>query len=188
MRWREIWSVVKDIPGYYFENELYLLSECARRHEHIVEIGCEMGRSTVTIGLSMPEKGNLCLIDSFETYPDRPIREILLNNVKDIPPGWVLWETDSRSLTSSSWEGVTMAHIDGGHDAETVYGDMMLFAGMDGTMVLHDYERESLPGVTQAVDKFLDEKSWEIKNQIGAALEIGRSEEYYKRNEAAITH
>ena len=119
----------------------------------MVEIGCEYGRSSSILlqvakarGAELhlvepdPKPELLAMLRSLE-YP------FLLNAAKSI---------DAYALPDYA----DLAHIDGDHSYEAVLYDLeMVSRFTHGYIICHDYQRESLPEVTRAVDEFLAEKA-----------------------------
>jgi hypothetical protein len=134
----------------------------------LLEIGCYHGRSAAVLAMHLADGERLVLADAFdlpldEPYGDTPTPEGVWSNlaaaVPDLPRERIqILRAYSRDLQLPEGLRVRFAHVDGGHDRETVECDLALCAGRlipGGVMVVDDYAHPHHPGVSDGVHAFL---------------------------------
>ena len=165
MTFDEAFSIVDKIGGFYEYDELQALwwtiheiGKC----ESVLEVGVEKGRSASVICLAAKSTGQnpiLYVVDAFCDHPKENIKDEFLANMMHIGQKVSFRECLSSEVGSPSWwpEDFDFVHIDGGHERETVLGDALAFGPRvrkGGRMAFHDYGRDSLPGVEEAVSEW----------------------------------
>lgn len=169
----EAFPTIDTIGGFYEQHELQLLWNAVRglhTCRGILEIGVEKGRSMAAIALAARSRGfstKIYAIDNFSTYPDGDIAAEFWSNMSKIDQFVNMFAQSTSAVKLADLPGsVSFLHIDGGHDYDTVLHDAMKFGPLvhrGGKIAFHDYGRESLPEVKEAVDrwaKFKSEYSW----------------------------
>ena len=74
---------------------------------------------------------------------------------------FIFYYMTSQRADSHIRKGIDILFIDGDHSYEGVASDLRLFAPklrLGGYLVCHDYQRESLPDVTKAVDEYVNKE------------------------------
>lgn len=125
----------------------------------IVEVGLEYGRSS-SIALQVAKSQHLSYIgvDPFENHPE--IKKAWFEVTLKIPIGSFRLE-QAQSKFVSIPQPISAVLIDGDHEAEAVYDDLEHFAPLvvvGGYLMCHDFQRESLPGVTRAVNAYFEDR------------------------------
>lgn len=120
----------------------------------IVEVGLEYGRSS-SIALQVAKEHGLRYwgIDSFSDEVASKWLDMALPFAN--PPRFKLWRQPSNDFMIT--EPIAAILIDGDHTYEGVMADCEHFLPhvmQGGYAMFHDYARESLPGVTQAVQEY----------------------------------
>ncbi len=167
-------------------------------HGDLLEIGCYHGRSAAVLAMHLQAGEHLYLADAFDLplsdpYGDTPTPEKVWRNLEaampNLPRQRISIERGySNDLDLPTEVRVRFAHIDGGHDEATVSQDLQLCArGLvhGGVMAIDDYAHPAYPGVTHAVNKFLDgDKSFCILADLNRSGALGRKLYLAKRTEA----
>jgi SAM-dependent methyltransferase len=165
-------------------------------HGDLLEIGCFHGRSAAVMAMQLQPGERLWLVDAFglpvgERYGDRPspegVRANLARAVPELDPDRVeIIRGDSRTLALPPGLEVRFAHIDGGHDRDTVLADLANCAARllpGGILVVDDYAHPQHPGVTAGVDAFLATRGrWRVIADLNRGGAMGRKL-YLKRDE-----
>lgn len=135
----------------YEKDELRLLFDCAMDGpggRPILEIGAEYGRSTSLLLQVAKERRLAFTIVEIDPKPE------LIANLRQFKYPYFLAALNSAAYKPSLPLG--FLHIDADHDYGSVKCDLEDFVPFcQGWTVCHDYGRESLPGVEQAVDEYL---------------------------------
>ncbi len=115
----------------------------------IVEIGCEYGRSTsLLMQVAMEKQAELHLVE-----PD-PKPELLAMLTSFQYP-FIVYVSKSED-TYGLPDAIDFLHIDGAHEYAAVTFDLNNFVkDVSGWTVCHDFNRESLPDVTKAINEFV---------------------------------
>lgn len=172
----QVIAKLEDIQGFFNEDDcmhFYLILQMQSllgMTGDIFEIGSYFGRSTALLARCLAENERLVVCDAFESdttdhYSDRPSVSDLKGNIRALNPDFDFSRLDihscySNELALSSKATFRFAHVDGGHDAETAYGDIKYTAirlMKNGIIAVDDYEHPDWSGVTIAVDRFLSE-------------------------------
>lgn len=165
---------VAAIPGWFNLDDLAhftLLLEtqsAAGLQGDLLEIGCFHGRSAAVLAMHLRDGEHLLLIDAFdlpmaEPYGNTPNAESVRRNlaaaVPELDPERVtIHRAYSRDLDLPETTRLRFAHVDGGHDADTVRSDLKTCADRlipGGVIAVDDYAHPGWPGVTEGVRGFL---------------------------------
>ena len=132
----------------------------------ILEIGSYHGRSTVVLAAHLAPGERLLVCDAFESetsdhYGNRPTAEKVRANVARIAgraaaDALDIYEGLSTSLTLPPDRRLRFAHVDGGHDEETVLHDIRLAYGHlvdGGVLALDDFQHPRWPGVSAGIER-----------------------------------
>jgi precorrin-6B methylase 2 len=146
-----------------------VIAELARsvtKYSKIIEIGGLYGGTTAVIALAAP-KCQVIVIDDFSWHPadDRPAsKELLYENMAIVGVKNVTVKVGSSHVLGPKWsKPVELVFIDGGHDEEGAYQDLMDFALWCNVIAFHDYGNPNLPGMKRTIDKFLSVyKNWKL--------------------------
>jgi Methyltransferase domain len=162
------------IEGFMYSSELQWLAECASTHNHIVEIGSWLGRSTRA--LADNTSGTVTAVDTW-TGMDTTFNEgqAYGSYLVDKPKDWLLNEfkrnisglNNIRIVRMTSLEAAVtlkemsfdMIFIDGSHNYEAVRADILAWHPLlaeGGLLCGHDYEGQ-FPGLVRAVRELLPE-------------------------------
>ncbi len=128
------------------------------------EIGVCQGKSLIMLCLMMRETDRIFGFDLFpESGPgdEDKVRSNIETHVQDFS-GISIIKIDSREITVEylrelSPSGFRMFSVDGSHDEEFVYNDLMLACeslSPGGIMLLDDYFNQYTPGVSVATNRF----------------------------------
>lgn len=154
----------------------------------LLELGCFHGRSAGVLAAHLQDGERLFLADAFDLplddpYGDTPTPEGVERNLKAMVPSLsmdrvTIARAYSRDLKLPPDLRVRFAHVDGGHDAETVRTDLDLCGGRlipGGIMAVDDYAHPQHPGVTLSVDAFLaDHCHYRVVADLNRRGAIGR--------------
>lgn len=186
MTFDQVWEYTKNISsetafsrveGEALFDTLIRLEEGSR----VVEVGCEFGRSTSIIAQVVKENGHdLTLIDPFISSVDqRPMTQFasMLEYFK-IP--FTLHCMTTEQAVSKLPMRIQFVHIDGDHEKKGIAVDCRILlprltAG--GYACFHDYGRESLPDVKQAVDHHIQWPGWSMVGVFETLLIVRRKAE-----------
>ncbi len=174
----DVFEKIRHMPGWFN------VDDCAHFHlvlslqasfgmvGDVLEIGSYHGRSTCMLAYSLRPHERLVVCDAFdqptdEPYKDRPTESTLWANLLSVAPSLRptqvrVFRGYSRDLVFEPGQAFRFAHIDGGHDYDTVMSDLRLAAAgvmRHGVIAVDDYESRMFPAVTRAVDEFLDERA-----------------------------
>ena len=157
MTFEEVWKVTDTISSEtaYSREEgelLYNLLTALADGSCILEIGCEYGRSTSIIAqVSKQKQFDIHLIDPFpQLEPYLSCTRMLFDHAVHFN----LYRGKSQSV-GPSVDRIHLLHIDGDHSYESLKTDCRLWMPLATFAVFHDYGRESLPDVKEAVDDYL---------------------------------
>ena len=163
----------------------------------VVELGCYMGETSVQIGRLMKRLGaakKLWLYDSFEGLPEksgadasaigvnfragelRASKAEVMNRFKkaglDLPIVKKGWFND-LDVTRDLPEKICFALLDGDY-CDSIRVSLRLVVpkmSENGTIIVHDYQNEALPGARKAVDEFLRQNlDYKLRVQSGVAI------------------
>jgi hypothetical protein len=138
----------------------------------LFEIGTYQGRSAVFLARLLRSGETLVLCDAFgapadDEYPYPPDPDQLLLNLAKVVPALPRESVEiladlSTNISLDPARRFRFAHVDGGHAFATALSDLRLCAAHmlpGGVIAVDDYEHESWPDVTLAVDAFLKERT-----------------------------
>lgn len=143
--------------------------ECAAMYEvlcrlpdgaTIVEVGCDVGRSSsIILQLAVPKKFLTIHIDPWQWFPERAREWVdLMCNRCGYHPFVLLHMTTEEAaahIERLTPDGIDLAFIDGAHDQPVVERDLAIVASrikLGGFLTAHDYPSG---GVTEAIDPFV---------------------------------
>jgi SAM-dependent methyltransferase len=165
----------------------------------LLEIGCYHGRSAAVLAMHLQADERLFLADAFDLplddpYGDTPTPEQVWQNLANAVPNLSRERISIQRVYSNDIQlppdaRVRFAHIDGGHDAATVREDLALCARYlmpGGVVAVDDYAHPQYPGVTEAVDEFLDcQASFHVLADLNRSGALGRKLYLASKREAA---
>lgn len=167
-------------PTALSDEEAQLLYECALeipRDGVAVEIGCQLGRSSVLIAQVAHEIGFHTLHIDPHTEQEEIASKWILAMKAALPRDHrftaLFMRTDQAEWFLERLSPFDFAYIDGDHEYPGVMTDLKLVAErvrVGGTLCCHDYGRDSLPGVWKAVNEYMQNEKWE---QIGVMYTMG---------------
>jgi hypothetical protein len=185
---------VAPIPGWFNGDDLAHFTlvletqSAAGLRGDLLEIGCFHGRSAAVLAMHLRDAEHLVLADAFdlplaEPYGDTPtpegVRRNLAAAVPGLDPGRVtIHRAYSRDLVLPETLRVRFAHVDGGHEAETVRSDLEtcdthLIPG--GVIAVDDFAHPGWPGVSEGVRAFLsDHPAYRVLADLNRAGALGR--------------
>ncbi len=143
----------------------------------IVEVGLEYGRSS-SIALQVAKDKTLRYV-GIDPFSDEEVYAKWLDMAHQVGfDNMVVVRGKSASSRIGSADLVSAILIDGDHSYNAVLDDCSHFLPLverGGYALFHDYGRDSLPEVTQAVDDyFVDEPTWKWYRQVGTLGIWGR--------------
>jgi Methyltransferase domain len=166
------------IPGWFSTGAaaLFAMLDAVQHREQVTgglfEIGVHHGRSAVLLCLMARPGESVGACDVFEhqalnvSESGAGDRARFERNVADFAPGFdrlVVYEKSSADLRADEITGPQrLFHVDGGHAYEEALGDIRLGAQVvheRGAIVVDDPFRPEWPGVTEAILRFLDERT-----------------------------
>ena len=117
----------------------------------VVEIGCHWGRSSALIAqVAKTRLFKLLFIDPFTGEPDIAASWMRMMTNLDVP--FTLACTRSELVQANN---IDLLYLDGDHNESQVKIDCKTFLPhleKGGYLLAHDYRRNSLPGITKALD------------------------------------
>ena len=137
-------------------NKLIVLPESS----NILEVGVQYGRSfSVMLQVGKVKKFNITAIDNFCEENGEDIFNVFTDNVAKCNYEYVLIKKNSNEAhTDVEDNHFDLIHIDADHTYEGVKLDIINYLPKlkkGGFICFHDYARDSLPGVFQAVNELL---------------------------------
>lgn len=137
---------------------------CVRPGGIVVEIGCQLGRSSSIIAQLQP----VCQYHAIhiDPYTDQPgylmgwmQKMFEITHPTEHEFALMCMRTEQADWLFSRLGELDLVLIDGDHEHHAVHTDLWQVADnlrRGGYLLAHDYERPSLPDVKRAVDEFLD--------------------------------
>lgn len=135
----------------------------------VVEIGCQLGRSSSLLAQCALNKFHTIHVDPFTDQPDflKQWHEMMWAiGGRDhfythlcMRTGQALWQ-----LKMLGDDGIDLAFIDGDHEYPGVMMDLEILGPLikpGGLLTMHDYGRDSLPGIYQAASEYIKADEWE---------------------------
>jgi hypothetical protein len=182
------------IPGWFNSDDLAHFTLLLGTQSYsglrgdLLEIGCYHGRSAVVLALHLQAGERLILADAFDLplddpYGDTPTPDKVWRNLANAIPGLPRERIDIERGYSSELKlppdlKLRFAHVDGGHDAATVRGDLTICADHlvpGGVIVVDDHAHPHYPGVAAAVRDFLTEQpAFRVLADLNRAGALGR--------------
>lgn len=136
---------------------LYDIASQLEEDDHIVEIGCQFGRSTSLLAqVARERKLRLTCIDPFWEPREAALHWFAMMRELDCP--FTLHYCESYCARIQIGQYIDLLYIDGNHDYKAVAGDCsgyLPIVNPGGYVCFHDYGRDSLPGVKQAADEWM---------------------------------
>lgn len=168
-------SLIQQIKGWFtFDDYVHFTMSLALQSHmglagDIFEIGCYHGRSTCVLAKHLREGERLVICDIFggdsgEQYDDPPtvnsVRRSVLSFVPALAPGQLDFrECRSDQLELTADDKFRFVHVDGAHEMSVALHDIRLAARHltdGGIVVVDDYQHCNFPGVSLAVEEFLE--------------------------------
>ena len=138
----------------------------------VVEIGCQLGRSSSLVLQAAKDRGFLSVhIDPWTVQPDFARQWHALAWEIDVPHCVFQMRTDQ--VLDIEWPvGIDLLLIDGDHTADGVRKDLGMAERIKpgGILTAHDWMRDSLPDVETVLAPFVTDGRWE---DLGAAGTLG---------------
>jgi hypothetical protein len=136
----------------------------------VVEVGCQLGRSSSIISQMAGDIGFHALhIDPYTSQPEwmQQWARMMYKVGGSEAHAFTLacMRTEQAKWLLSRIGLIDMAYIDGGHQAEEVQIDLDLVANnirSGGLLTAHDYGRDSLPGVWAAINPYVASGWYEV--------------------------
>ena len=159
----------------YEDNECNLLWAMAagvREYGVILEVGCELGRSTTILAQVAKERHqHLICIDPFLTHDPPETAASFMRTMRNVGCPFTLYAmtTEAAMRTMSSQMRLDLLHLDGDHTTEGIETDcwwLLVLLRKGGYLCVHDYGRDSLPTVKPAIDRHVD--GWESVERVGS--------------------
>jgi acetyltransferase-like isoleucine patch superfamily enzyme len=138
----------------------------------ILEIGTYFGRSTGFLANFVTNEERLVVCDAFQAettdrYPDKPSIPALLQSISRAAPTFdlnslVIHTCLSRDLRLTPLEKFRCVHVNGGHGHDEALANLNLIIDHvipGGIIIVDDYLHANWPGVTSAVEHFLQSRS-----------------------------
>lgn len=168
-------SLIQQIKGWFtFDDAVHFTMSLELQSRlglvgDILEIGCYHGRSTCVLARHLRRGERLVICDIFEgdsgeQYSDPAtadtVRRSVLSFVPDLAPGQLDFRecrSDQLELTES--DKFRFVHVDGAHERSIALHDIRLAARHltdGGIVVVDDYQHCNFPGVSLAVEEFLE--------------------------------
>lgn len=140
----------------------------------VVEIGCQLGRSSSIIGQLQPVIGYHAIhIDPYTEQPEylRGWTDMMwkLGN-RDHEWTLMCMRTEQAEWFLSRLGEIDLAFVDGDHEYPSVMLDLRLVGDLikrGGRLTAHDCANEGLPGVKKALDEYIDGK-WHTIGMFGS--------------------
>lgn len=168
-------SLIQQIKGWFtFDDDVHF-TMCLELQSHmglvgdILEIGCYHGRSTCVLARHLRKGERLVICDIFagdsgEQYNDPPTVDTVRRSILSFAPGIEPEQLDFRECRSDQLEltendKFRFVHVDGAHQTSVALNDIRLAAChlTDlGIVVVDDYQHCNFPGVSLAVEEFLE--------------------------------
>jgi predicted O-methyltransferase YrrM len=127
----------------------------------VVEIGSQLGRSSSLLTQMADGRFGTCHIDPY--IDDPAYLPSWIATMHRFGQPFIFLHMKSTEAAKTISCKIDLLFIDGDHEYASVRTDLLLFGvkvSQGGFLVMHDYQRESLPGVTQAADEYIDQR-WE---------------------------
>jgi predicted O-methyltransferase YrrM len=171
---------VMSITSTVSQNSILEPVECAAMYDTIcqlpdgatiVEVGCDLGRSSsIILQLAKPKNFLTIHIDPWRWFPERAGAWLSTMNERCAYHPFILLRMTTEEAVSIikalSPQGIDMAFIDGSHDQPLIVTDLTAVASRikpGGFLTAHDYPSA---GVAEEVDKFVA-SGWTKHNQAG---------------------
>ena len=150
------------------DNEARLLFDCLSQlseGDRVLEIGCQFGRSSVLIAQVAQDRGLTSV--HVDPFIDPKIAQSWITSMMHVNAKFTLLGMKScEALKIIDHLGpFDLVYIDGDHEYEGVKNDLRIadeYVCPGGYLLAHDYARDSLPGVSKAIDEWMDTRRWEM--------------------------
>lgn len=153
---------------------LYTLCSAVPVGGTVVEIGCQLGRTSSIILQCARDRFHSIHIDPWTVQPDYYAGWCRMAHATEVPHQVMMMRTDQAHAVIGQYGLlVDLLLVDGDHTAHGVMTDMEKAAPWvrsGGVLCAHDYQRESLPDVAEVLDKYMVEPKWEF---LGVAGTLG---------------
>ena len=143
--------LLSDIEARVLWDALHSLPDRAT----VIEIGCHWGRSSSLIAQVAKEKRfDLIFIDPYNGFADHAAEWMRMMVTIGVPFRFECRRSQDVAVPPCS----DLVYIDGDHEEEPVYQDCEMYLSRvrnGGSALVHDYLRDSLQGVTDAVNRYM---------------------------------
>lgn len=166
---KEVINQCLNISGWMSESELDWIYSNASRVIRWVEVGVYQGRSFNAVLHGLPYDGIAYAVDDFrgvegQSLAGYPLMLSFITNIKDAPieKFCLLYCTSFQAAQHLSRHQVDVVFIDGNHDYQSVYNDIVTWLPRvknGGMLCGHD---ESDKGVRRALEKLLPDYRKEV--------------------------
>jgi len=155
------------------------LYDCCVQVPHggvVVEVGCQLGRSSSLITQLAKAIGFHSIhIDPYTEQPDylKGWAEMMYRVGGEWEHAFTLFcmRTEQAAWHLSKIGQIDVAFIDGDHEAESVRIDLQLVANrvkQGGYLTAHDYANEGLKGVQEAINPYVASGDWDHVGAFGS--------------------
>ena len=185
-------TVSRSVPGLTSRDELALLYRTARDLKlpgNIAEVGSWKGRTAVTMGRAVHDKGAkrriYCIDPHMAGEDDEPSTletfrlSVSSRGVKDLVEEMVMTSAEAARIIGERGEKLAMVFIDGLHEEEAVRHDIRAFLPLvaaGGVIALHDCVPDgAFPGVWKAYQSELFGKVVEIARASSLVVTLVRN-------------
>jgi len=157
---------------------LWTLLQAVPEDGIVVEIGCQLGRSSSLVLQSAKAKGFLSVhIDPWTSQPDFALQWHVMAWRIDVPHVVLQMRTDQ--VLEQGWPlDIDLLLIDGDHTEDGVRKDLGMAERIriGGILTAHDYGRHALPDVYAVLEPYTSDGRWEdlgIHGTLGSWRRIG---------------
>jgi predicted O-methyltransferase YrrM len=164
-------KILRPLTEINEREELINLAKEVPPHGLIVEVGTMYGGGTAILAYANPY-ARIISIDNFSWFPPdgspsskQDVEENLelldIHNVE-------IMEGDSITIGKEWNTPIDFIFIDGGHEYETAYADLVMLGSHAKVIAIHDFNNPWLHGVNKAVEDFMaiEPDKWKIEKVV----------------------
>lgn len=191
---------MKQVSDKETEAILQIAGGCLSKEGDFVELGCFEGDTSLLLAEILKNNNSekkLWIYDSFEGLPEKTtedfseagrdfkkgelfttkrfVKQRFLRANLPVPRIKKAWFSELKNEDLP--EKIAFAFLDGDL-YESIKDSLGLVSpklAKDGKIVVHDYNNPQLPGVSKAVDEFLEKSGWNLKTTLSLAILSKRS-------------